>query len=323
MSYNNYFIPVMLSAALKMGKPYGSFINGLPVVLFRGQDGQIKAFEDACPHRGAKLSDGRLKGGDLECPYHGWRFNEAGSNTLVPVKNGRVSCTLKSVHAIESFGIVWLSCEPNSILPVLNTAYANLVFSGSIEATLANALENFLEGSHTHFVHNGFIRSREQKRQKVKARLEPGINGFSVRYEQEPAKGILTKLLPKRYRVLSPVVTYIFPFTAILEYYNGEKLIFRAETILNESGENLTYYARSFIDIGPLSTLASFFVRPLLQKIVRQDKQILEQQNKNIKKIPELHFFSDSTDAVGKELHAWLFSPDRRSRHIVNFEVYW
>lgn len=323
MNYNDYYLPAMISADINKGMLYSSSIIGFPVVIYRGNNGQIKAFEDVCPHRGAKLSKGRLLHGELECPYHGWRFDEAGANTMVPVKNEKVACALKQVVVIEAFGIIWLARTEKALLPDLRNQPPNLLFAGSIHAKLANALENFLEGSHTHFVHNGFVRSQDKKRQEVHARLIPNQTGFQVRYEQEPAKGMLTKLLPNRYKSLTPIATYIYPFTAILEYYNNETLVFRAETILADSEEGLNYYARTFIHIGLGSSLAALVAKPLLQKIIQQDKSILEQQNENIKNFKNLNFFSDVTDTVGKELFAWLYATEKRSYEPIDFVVYW
>jgi len=50
-----------------------------PVVLMRGQDGQIRGFVNACSHRGARLC--RTQRGNakfLTCPYHGWVYDSAG-----------------------------------------------------------------------------------------------------------------------------------------------------------------------------------------------------------------------------------------------------
>jgi nitrite reductase/ring-hydroxylating ferredoxin subunit len=37
--------------------------------------GRVFAFEDACPHRGGRLSNGELVGTAVQCPVHGWRFD--------------------------------------------------------------------------------------------------------------------------------------------------------------------------------------------------------------------------------------------------------
>jgi nitrite reductase/ring-hydroxylating ferredoxin subunit len=47
-------------------------------------DGKVYAFEDACPHRRARLSEGRLTGNVVQCPAHGWQFNVRSGAYLGP-----------------------------------------------------------------------------------------------------------------------------------------------------------------------------------------------------------------------------------------------
>ncbi len=54
------------------------------VVVLRGDDGDVRAFQNACRHRGVKLVEGR---GTCEsgftCPFHGWCYGLDGTNTYV------------------------------------------------------------------------------------------------------------------------------------------------------------------------------------------------------------------------------------------------
>ncbi len=55
-----------------------------PVILARGQDGTLRVFLNACPHRGALLC--RADAGNAMgyvCPYHGWSFDNAGQLTAM------------------------------------------------------------------------------------------------------------------------------------------------------------------------------------------------------------------------------------------------
>ena len=38
-------------------------------------NGEFYAIDNACPHRGAPLSDGTLCGHAIECALHGWEFD--------------------------------------------------------------------------------------------------------------------------------------------------------------------------------------------------------------------------------------------------------
>lgn len=54
------------------------------VVVVRAEDGSVRAFENACRHRGVKVVEGRgtLKTG-FTCPFHGWCYGLDGANTFV------------------------------------------------------------------------------------------------------------------------------------------------------------------------------------------------------------------------------------------------
>ena len=59
---------------------------GKSVIVVRTKDG-VKAYHNACRHRGVPLNDGQshgnCKGKGFICPFHGWRWNMEGENTFV------------------------------------------------------------------------------------------------------------------------------------------------------------------------------------------------------------------------------------------------
>ena len=65
-------------------QPLGVSLLGQALVLWRDGQGQLQAWADRCPHRGAQLSLGRVCQGQLECPYHGWQFEGSGHCVRVP-----------------------------------------------------------------------------------------------------------------------------------------------------------------------------------------------------------------------------------------------
>jgi phenylpropionate dioxygenase-like ring-hydroxylating dioxygenase large terminal subunit len=67
-------IPVSLSGGVEPGARTGTSVNGLPVVVWRGADGSVRAWPDRCPHRGMRLSFGFVRRNALVCIYHGWSF---------------------------------------------------------------------------------------------------------------------------------------------------------------------------------------------------------------------------------------------------------
>lgn len=55
-------------------------VAGQPLLVIRGQDGELRAFFNVCQHRGHVLlrGSGRLKGG-ITCPYHAWSYGHDGA----------------------------------------------------------------------------------------------------------------------------------------------------------------------------------------------------------------------------------------------------
>jgi nitrite reductase (NADH) small subunit len=59
---------------IPVGESRGVSVEGKEVGLFN-VNGELFAIDNACPHRGAPLSDGRLEGAQIVCPWHGWAFD--------------------------------------------------------------------------------------------------------------------------------------------------------------------------------------------------------------------------------------------------------
>jgi nitrite reductase/ring-hydroxylating ferredoxin subunit len=54
------------------------------VVVVRGDDGGVRAFQNACRHRGVQVVEGRGSGANgFTCPFHGWCYGPDGRNTRV------------------------------------------------------------------------------------------------------------------------------------------------------------------------------------------------------------------------------------------------
>ena len=56
------------------GEMVAARIGNRPI-LFVKVDGQIRAFDDRCPHKGFPLHKGTLEGHTLTCAYHGGKFD--------------------------------------------------------------------------------------------------------------------------------------------------------------------------------------------------------------------------------------------------------
>ena len=58
------------------------------ILIVRGDDGQIRAYRNACLHRGTQLkrSDTSGSAAELRCPFHGWRWSLEGELAHIPCR---------------------------------------------------------------------------------------------------------------------------------------------------------------------------------------------------------------------------------------------
>jgi phenylpropionate dioxygenase-like ring-hydroxylating dioxygenase large terminal subunit len=324
MNFNSHYTAVLTANLLLDKKPKQVFYNSKSVLLLRF-DGKIRAYEDFCPHRGAPLSQGSFIDGQIHCPYHGWSFSfDDGKNTIVPVKNEAIHCELKKIHVLERYGLIWLCKIENGTHPNLLDEKPTIEISGDIKSLVHNSIENFLEGSHTHYIHEGLIRSHKTKRQFIKALFEPNEFGFKVHYEEEKPKGLITRLTPKKFQNLKSTATYIYPNLTVLEFFNQEDvLISRFEGIFSADRNNTKFFARIFLNFGSLTPFIKPFARYVFKKVIQQDIKILETQNCNLTIHQDSKFISDSTDLVGQQIFAWLYDADKILKQPTHFNLFW
>lgn len=79
--------------------------SGVPILVIRQNDGSVKAFVNACRHRGARVCAGeRGSGKSFACPYHAWTYSRDGALRRVP-RDG-----FPNIDTAD-FGLLELPCE--------------------------------------------------------------------------------------------------------------------------------------------------------------------------------------------------------------------
>jgi nitrite reductase/ring-hydroxylating ferredoxin subunit len=78
------------------------------VVVLRGDDGEVRAFQNACRHRGVRVAEGQGScDGGLVCPFHGWCYGLDGTNTAVTRRRTFAEHNLRP----EELNLVPVRCE--------------------------------------------------------------------------------------------------------------------------------------------------------------------------------------------------------------------
>ena len=110
-------IPFCPSAAIP---DKGSYIArqsaGTPLVVVRGKDGQVRAFINACRHRGMQVASGSGCSRAFVCPYHAWVYDLDGKLKRIPGQEGFPGLDpeehgLVEVSAREKGGMVYVMQE--------------------------------------------------------------------------------------------------------------------------------------------------------------------------------------------------------------------
>jgi carnitine monooxygenase subunit len=113
-------VPLMLAASCELQAP-GDYktieVAGIPLLLVRGKDGQVRTFLNACTHRGAKLAQDCGQSARFTCPYHAWTFGLDGGLLGVAGRGifGDVDAEasrLVSFPTAERAGLVWAIIDP-------------------------------------------------------------------------------------------------------------------------------------------------------------------------------------------------------------------
>jgi nitrite reductase/ring-hydroxylating ferredoxin subunit len=151
--------------------------SGRSAVVWRAPDGALRAFVNACRHRGMRVATGRGHADRaLVCPYHSWSYDCEGRLAGMPGREGfndvaSADLGLASLPVFERAGLVWVSFTPGS-------AATNDL--GGAEAELAGfdlgayhlierrahrfatnwklTVDSFMEAYHLHFLHQETLR---------------------------------------------------------------------------------------------------------------------------------------------------------------------
>lgn len=161
-----YPVPFCPSAALpEPGSYVAREAAGVPLVAVRGDDGQVRAFRNACRHRGARVVTGSGCARALTCPYHAWTYALDGGLRAIPHEHGfpgfdKATNGLPAVAATERQGLVYVTQEapvealPEPVPAPIPDGYRLLSQSEQIvEANWKIFAEGFLEGYHIRATH--------------------------------------------------------------------------------------------------------------------------------------------------------------------------
>lgn len=295
-------------------KPLARTVANRELVLFRDQTGRAAALFDRCPHRNVQLSKGRVMNGRLQCPYHGWEFDSSGRCVHVPAQpelrqipqGARTEC----IPIKEQQGLIWVWHGQRPPAPDEQPFYiphfnAHGWGWGRLQCTILNSvknsIENFIDCSHTGYIHGGLFRTPASHWAETEIATQP--NGVSIEIEEESnTQSFLAKLLVQG--EVEHQDRYIYPSTVQVAYRFGPRREIIGYQICTPVRELET---RVFVHVnwhmGWLNPVVKAALPFVGQIILGQDLKILNNQGAMIRRYGE-HFTSTEADSANLWIEA-------------------
>ncbi|WP_394831081.1 aromatic ring-hydroxylating dioxygenase subunit alpha [Pendulispora rubella] len=303
ISPNNWFVGAR-SKELKHGAILRRLILGKPYALFRDVRGDVQGLEDSCPHKNLPLSMGKVVGSEVQCRYHGWRFNAEGACTDVPchAPNEKLPvCKIPSFHVVEQDGFIWVHpTEPrgSSARPPSyprDPKFGRLEFLNITNAPVDLFIENGIDCVHTSTVHKGLF---DFPRQLVRAMVRRTSTGVRIDTLNEQTDGSTKKFhSPLGKKKITSYDEVILPHTVRQTFSSDDGLqLITVHLCTPEDGDVIRVYSHMSVYYGRLTTFATWYVKHLAEKVIAEDKEILEGQAENIRRFGQRNFRTVTAD---------------------------
>lgn len=170
------------------GDYFACEVVGQPLVLSRGQDGQLRCFYNVCMHRAGPVALGQGNRKSLQCKYHGWTYDLEGRLMKAPefegVKNWKKEDICLASVKVEEWGPwVFVNLDPNAA--PMSEFYGSIqaeILSKGFDLSQMNLIErrdyvidcnwkvyvdNYLEGYHLPIAHPGLFKELDYDQYRV------------------------------------------------------------------------------------------------------------------------------------------------------------
>ncbi|MCY1143513.1 ring-hydroxylating oxygenase subunit alpha [Actinoplanes sp. Pm04-4] len=153
-------------------------IAGMPIVVVRDRQGQLRAFYNVCRHRAHELLSGAGRVANIVCPYHAWVYDLTGklsgarrADRMETFDKSQIC--LDGVRVEEFGGFVYVNLDPaaqplaeqaGDLLAEIRTWAPDVDrlthakrLTYDIRSNWKNVVDNFLECYHCHIAHPEFV----------------------------------------------------------------------------------------------------------------------------------------------------------------------
>lgn len=312
--------------------PISRTVLGIPLVLFRGGQGQAIALLDRCPHRNVPLSLGKVErhgvpgepvSHRLICRYHGWEFDEQGHCQNIPGLCPFVADPSQRAIAyptVEQQGFIWVyptlettpRHQPYRFPWVDQPKFSTFGWQKRAAISMENIAENFLDATHTHFVHAGLIRTAHQRR-PVTVKITRNDRQVEAIYRgEQQISGFIYRLLAPGCREVVSIGRFLLPAIAQIEYQTDREdyRLLMSLFITPLDAKQVQIYSVITFRWGKANWLGRMIGQPLFHQAMRQDLNILLAQAKNIERFGSEQFAYTQLDLLRPHIDYLLQKPD-------------
>jgi phenylpropionate dioxygenase-like ring-hydroxylating dioxygenase large terminal subunit len=191
------------------GSLFATEVAGLPVVVVRDLDRELRGFLNVCRHRGTVLVSEPQRRGTIQCPYHAWTYGLDGALRAAPRSAGDPSFDPAELGLVPVSVGTWehfVFVNPDPGAPPLEEALGDLpevMADGGVDlarmrfdrrvpyeirANWKIAIENYLECYHCAVNHPGLVGVIDEREHRTEA-LPSRLSQFAPVRERALAGG--------------------------------------------------------------------------------------------------------------------------------------
>ena len=191
------------------GDYFTTHILNEPLIVVRGDDGDIRVLSNVCRHRGMPLADGRGTATRFVCPYHAWAYGRDGALLRAArMKNVGFDAKTCRLHGFDTMiwrGFVYCNLSAGAppfidAAPALDALIApyetetfHIVHTAEEDwrTNWKCLVENFMEGYHLSVVHPVTLHGYTPTGLSKKSASGPGFTSYNANYPQDiPSRGL-------------------------------------------------------------------------------------------------------------------------------------
>ena len=210
-----------------------AMIAGMPVMVVRTHDDELKAFYNVCKHRAHELLQDEGTTRSIVCPYHAWTYDLDGglvaarhTSHLPDFELGEICLDEVQVEEFGGFVYVNLDLTAPSLVEQADDLGREIAhwapdieqltfahrLSYTIESNWKNVIDNFLECYHCHVAHKDFVSLVDMDTYEVTT------HGIYSSHMADAGKGDNTAYDVSAATVTTHAVWWLWPNTCLMRY---------------------------------------------------------------------------------------------------------